>query len=126
MNPVENYIFELENPQREIMTLFHDLFVNQYELTANIKWKVPTYFGNTWVFYMNPDKKSNGVHLCFMRGNELSEKHRIIKSEGRKMVKSILITSVEEIPYEELTACFDEAVKLDKEVKFVAPKFRNE
>lgn len=121
MNPVETYIYKQEGNQQQIMTFFHDIFVNQYKLSANIKWNIPTYFGTTWVAYLNPDKKTNGVHVCFMRGNELSEKHVIVKSEGRKMVKSILITSIETIPYEALIKCIEEAVLLDKTVKFKAP-----
>ncbi len=121
MNPVETYIYEQNEKKQQILTFFHDLFINKYGLTANIKWKIPTYYGKAWVAYLNPDKKTDGIHICFVRGNELSEKHSILKTEGRKMVKSIYIDSVEKIPYEKLINCIEEAVTLDQTVKYKAP-----
>ncbi|WP_010182727.1 DUF1801 domain-containing protein [Aquimarina agarilytica] len=121
MNPVETYIFEQSENKQQILTFFHDLFVNQYGLTANIKWKIPTYYGKTWVTYLNPDKKKDGIHVCFVRGNELSEKHSILKAEGRKMVKSMYVDSLDKIPYEQFIDCIKEAITLDKTVKYKAP-----
>lgn len=121
MNPVESYIFEQEENKRAILTLFHDLFVNTYKLTAAIKWKVPTYFGKTWVFYLNPDKKK-GIHLCFMRGRELANTSGILNFKGRKMVLSYHVTTIEDIPYEALIESIEEAVLLDKTVPFKVKK----
>jgi len=121
MNPVESYIFEQNENERSILTFFHDLFINTYSLTGAIKWKVPTYFGKTWVFYLNPDKKG-GIHLCFMRGRELSNESGILESKGRKMVLSYHIKNIEEIPYRALIESIEEAVRLDKTVPFKVKK----
>jgi len=121
MNPVESYIFNQSEKEREIFTFFHGLFVNKYELDGFIKWKIPTYFGKTWIFYLNPDKK-NGVHLSFMRGNELSNSKGILNSMGRKMVLSYHITNLEDIPYEALIESIEEAINLDKTVAFKVKK----
>lgn len=117
MNPVESYIYERIENEREILTFFHDLFINTYDLKAAIKWKVPTYFGASWVFYLNPDKKG-GIHLCFMRGRELSNIGGILKSEGRKMVTSHNIKKLDDIPYKLLIENIEEAIHLDKTVPF--------
>ncbi len=121
MNPVETYIYKQSENKQQILTFFHDLFVNQYRLTAHLKWKIPAYYGKTWVTYLNPDKKKDGIHICFVRGNELSEKHSILKTEGRKMVKSIYIDKLDKIPYKQFIDCIEEAVTLDQTVKYKAP-----
>lgn len=121
MNPVESFIFERSEKEREILSFFHDLFVNTYDLKGALKWKVPTYFGVTWTFYLNPDKKG-GIHLCFMRGRELSNIGGILKSEGRKMVTSFNIKNLENIPYELLIQNIEEAILLDQTVPFKVQK----
>jgi len=114
MNPVENFIYQQPETTQNILLFFHELLVNQYNLTPKYKWKVPMYFGNQWILYLNPDKKSLGVHICFCRGNELSNPHQILESKGRKLVSSILVTNLEELPYTEILQCIEEAVHLDK------------
>ncbi|WP_010522568.1 DUF1801 domain-containing protein [Aquimarina agarivorans] len=121
MNPVEDYIHTQSEITQKILTFMHDILINTYSLKAAIKWKIPTYFGISSVVYLNPDKKLEGVHVCFMRGNELSEKHSILKSNGRKMVKSVYVDSIENLPYKSLINCIDEAIILDKTVKYKAP-----
>jgi len=121
LNPVESYIFEKTENERAILTFFHDLFINKYQLTGAIKWKIPTYYGKSWILYMNPDKKE-GIHLCFVRGNELSNSSGILESKGRKMVLSYHIKNIEEIPFEALIISIEEAILLDKTIPFTMKK----
>ena len=118
MNPVENYIYKQNAERREVFIFFHELLTHQFQLIPHIKWSVPMYKGKAWVIYLNPDKKSNGVHVCFLRGNELSNKNNILNAKGRKLVSSILVETIDTIPYKLLLECIEEAVELDKNVTF--------
>ncbi len=121
MNPVDSYILSQPNDKRDIFTFFHSLFTNTYGLTPHIKWNIPTYYGKTWIFYINPDKKE-GIHLCFMRGNELSNPQKVLESKGRKMVLSYHIKNLDNIPYKLLIENIEEAINLDKTVAFKVRK----
>ncbi len=118
MNPVENYIYKQEANQREIFIFFHELLTNQFQLVPHIKWNVPMYKGKSWVIYLNPDKKKTGVHVCFLRGNELSNQNKILDAKGRKLVSSIFIETIDKMPYDFLLESIQEAVELDAKVPF--------
>lgn len=115
MNPIESYIYSRAASQRDIMIFFHNILTKQFELSPFIKWKVPVYYGNSWLIYLNPDLKSDSVHLCFANGFLLSDKYKILERKGRKLVSSILIKNIEAIPYQQIIEIIEESVTLDKE-----------
>jgi len=92
MNPVEDYIYSKEGKQQEILIFLHELFTKKYQLNVQKKWGIPVYSAKQMVFYLNPDKKVDGIHLCFYHGIELAKDHPILQTKGRKLVASILIT----------------------------------
>ncbi len=112
MNPVATYIINRPPKEQEILMLFHTLFTKSYGLKSYIKWGIPTYFGNKHIFYLNPDKKE-GVHLCFMAGQKLSNKHGILQRLGRKVVLSYHIKNSNNIPYELLIESIEEMIEID-------------
>ena len=117
MNPVETYIYKQEPNQREILIFFHELLLNQEGITAQLKWGIPMYSGNKMIAYLNRDIKSNGVHFCFYNGVQLASNNPILQVKGRKMVASTLITSIENVPFEEISNCLQDAIILDKEMQ---------
>lgn len=112
MNPVEAFLYKLDTNERDIAYFFHSLLTEKFNLKAAIKWNVPTYSRNTLICYLNPDKKK-GVHLCFMKGNQLSDPKKILDSKGRKLVQSYHLLSLEDTSLEVLLECINEAVLLD-------------
>ena len=114
MNPVESFIYSNKGKQQEILIFFNDLFTKKYKLTAQRKWGIPVYSAKKMVFYLNPDKKIDGIHLCFYHGIELAKNHSILKTKGRKLVSSILITNLESMPFQELEDCIEDALEREK------------
>lgn len=113
MNPVESYIYSRSNNQRDIMIFFHKVLVEQFGLSPFIKWKIPVYYGNSWLIYLNPDSKNDDIHLCFANGHQLTDKYNILDRKGRKLVSSISIKKIETIPYKQIIEIIEESVTLD-------------
>lgn len=113
MNPVNAYILKQPKENQILITLFHTLFTETYGLKSYIKWSIPTYFGNKHLFYLNPDKKE-GVHLCFMAGQKLSNKHGILQPLGRKIVLSYHLKNIDDMPYELLIEAIEELIAIDR------------
>ena len=101
MSAVENYIYDFEGTQREVMLYLHHMLITDFELTSKIRYRVPFYYRKTWVCYMNPVNRK-GVEFAFIRGNELSNAQGILDFKNRKQVSSIDLLTIEDIPHEVL------------------------
>lgn len=130
MNPVETFIYQLNDKEREIASFFHGLLVNKFQLTPALKWRIPTYGKHSLVCYLNPDNKQAvqvgqaGLHLCFMRGNQIKDTSGILETKGRKMVKSYFINNLENLPLEAIENCIVEAIQIDHD-HYSRPKNHN-
>lgn len=113
MSNVEDYIEQFDGNQREIMLHFHSLLTLNFNLIQKIRFKVPFYYGKSWICYLNPTKKGK-VELAFVRGNELSNNQSILDSKGRKQVYSIEFETISEIPTEQINEIILEAILLDE------------
>ncbi len=85
MTAVEAFIYKYDDDQREIMLFFHRLLTLELNLTEKIRFKIPFYYGKSWICYLNPIGKDQ-VELAFVRGNELSNQQGILDNKGRKQV----------------------------------------
>ncbi len=117
MNTVEDYIFDYEGPEREVLEYFHELMTSFPGITAKIRFKVPFYYQKTWVCYLNPVKPDK-IALCFLRGYELSNDQGLLETKGRKQVSSVEFASVGEIPKEAILEIINEALLLDEMVPY--------
>lgn len=113
MTEVEDFIYQFEGKQREVMMYFHKLLTNDLNLTEKIRFKIPFYFSRSWICYLNP-LKNGKVEFAFVRGNELSNFRGILDSKGRKQVYSIEFENVSEIPLMEVNEIIQEAILLDE------------
>ncbi|MEM9545644.1 MAG: DUF1801 domain-containing protein [Bacteroidota bacterium] len=119
MSEVEDFIYEYQDEKRDIMLYFHNLFVNELNLMAKIRFKIPFYYGKSWICYLNPNK-SKEVELAFIRGNELSNAHGILETRERKQITSIEIRSVKEAPSSALLETIHEALLLDETTPYAS------
>jgi len=124
MNKVEDYIYSFEGDQLEVLLFFHDLLTSFQTVTSKIRFKIPFYYQNTWVCYLNP-VKPNKIAICFLRGYEMSNEQDILESKGRKQVLSAEFASVDEIPKKLMSEIINEALFLDETVPY-KPKRNNE
>ncbi len=113
MTEIENLIYQFEGQQRKIMLYFHNLLINEYNLTSKITFKCPCYYGKSWICYLKPTKR-NTIELTFFRGNELLNDRGLLANNGRKQLLSIDIEKVDSIPNSALKDVFHEALLLDK------------
>ena len=124
MNKVEDYIYSFEGDQLEVLLYFHDLLTSFQTVTSKIRFKIPFYYQNTWVCYLNP-VKPNKIAICFLRGYEMSNEHDLLESKGRKQVVSAEFATVDEIPKKLMKEIINEALFLDETVPY-KPKRNNE
>jgi len=113
MSEVEELIYQFEGNQREVMLHFHNLLTKDLNLTEKIRFKIPFYYGRSWICYLNP-VKNNKIELAFVRGNELSNYQEILDNRGRKQVYSIEFEKISEIPIQQINEIIHEAILLDE------------
>lgn len=113
MTEVENRIYQFDTAQREIVLFFHKMLTAEYLLTGKVTFKNPCYYKHSWICYLKP-LKNDRVELAFMRGNELSNDQGLLKSNGRKQLRSIEISDLKEIPLDTIKEILDEAIYLDE------------
>lgn len=112
MSPVENFIYQFDGDQREVMLFLHKWLTKELRLKEKIRFKVPFYDHRTWICYLNPTKHGS-VEFAFVRGNELSNEQRLLDHKGRKQVSSLEIKSLSELPRQALNEIVQEAILLD-------------
>lgn len=113
MTEIEDYIYQFDGNQRNIMLYFHNILTKELNLTEKIRFKIPFYYGKSWICYLNPIK-SKKIEFAFVRGNELSNKQGILINKGRKQVYSMEFSSISEIPVDLVNEIIHEAILLDE------------
>jgi len=118
---VEDYIYQLEGEQKKVMSFLHELLTIEYGLEAKIRYKIPFYFGNTWICYLNK-RKDDKVDFAIVRGREISNGNGLLEDRGRRMVLSAEFANVKEIPLDLLREVLEEAIFLDETTPYTFKK----
>lgn len=121
MDPVLNYIYNLEGQQKIIMEHLHNLIMFSPEITCKIRYRIPFYFRKSWICYLNP-VRNNGVELAFTRANELSNENGFLDFKDRRQVAGIIYYNIKEINEEPLIEVLEEAFLLDDTVKYASKR----
>lgn len=117
MSKVLDLIYEQDSPQQNIMLFLHKLLTEEYELTTKVTFNNPCYYKHSWICYLKPTKKAT-LELAFMRGNELSNTQGLLQSNGRKQLRSMEFSCIEDIPLALLKEILHEAVLLDQTIPY--------
>ena len=112
MNEVEDFIYQFEGGQQEVLLYFHHLFLD-LNLVSKIRYRVPFYYGKSWVCYLNP-QKNGSIELVFIYGRKLSNTQGILNDKGRKQVSGIEFSNLDEIPQEAIFEIIQEALLIDE------------
>ena len=113
INPqVDEYLQARSGNQREIMLLLDQMLMTYPGVVRKMRFKVPFYDRKSWICYLNPLKK-DAVELAFIRGNIMKDEHGLLVANGRKMVKGLRFSGVDDIPFELLGLYIEEALRLD-------------
>lgn len=117
MSP-EEFMYQYEGNQKEILDYFHHLFTEELGLTCKMRWKLPFYFNNSWIVYLNPTK-SNTVELSYVRGNEMSNANGLMEyKRSRKQIMSTEIKELKSLPLEGILDNLQEALMIDETVPY--------
>ncbi|MEO9965261.1 MAG: DUF1801 domain-containing protein [Reichenbachiella sp.] len=121
MTDILDFFSNLESPQRELMEVLHQRILVDERITCKLRFKIPFYFQKSWICYLNP-LKNNGVELCFLRANELSNEQNLLDFKDRKQVAGISYYSMDQIDKQALDQILHEAIILDESVKYAAKR----
>lgn len=122
---VEEFIYQYEGNQKQILDYFHHLFTEELGLVCKIRWKLPFYFLNSWIVYLNPTK-DNTVELAYVRGNELSNANGLLDFKNRKQISSIEIKDLKSMPIDGILEILQEALMIDETVPYNVRKKNNQ
>ena len=121
MTAVDNFIYEHEGKQREVMLYLHNLLSSGFNLTAKMRYGIPFYYRKSWICYLNPTKKGM-AEFAFTRGNELSNAQGLLDNKGRKQVFSVEFGSIADIPNEVINEIIQEAILLDETIPYASKR----
>ncbi len=114
MKTIEEYLETIENEDIVNKILYyHSRFINIPHVRFEIKYRLPFYYGNSWICYFNVIK-NNQLELCFTRGFELSNHQGILEARGRKQIKGLHVLAVPSSQTPLILEIFQEALLLDE------------
>ncbi|MEP0132383.1 MAG: DUF1801 domain-containing protein [Eudoraea sp.] len=117
MNPAENYILSQPEPYRSILLHLQSVIEQTVpEVDLKFKYKIPFYYlqGRPYC-YLNQSK--NYVDLGFWNAAHLTVHLEHMTTAGRKIMRSLRYTSLEEIDHTILKEVLKDAYKV-KDQKF--------
>ena len=116
MNPAEVYILKQKEPLQSIMLYIRQVIFDAVpEIDEKYKYNIPFYYYKEKpVCYINILKGTNYVDLGFWDGFKLSNKHGLLKSNNRKMVKSLEFLSLKDVDLTVLKETLIEAILIKK------------
>lgn len=117
MTDVEDFIYNYENKQKEVMLYLHKFLTLEFCLTAKLRFNIPFYYGKSWICYLNPLKDSK-IEFAFVRGNQLSNEQGILFNNGRKQVFSLELEEISSTPISLLKEVIQEAILLDETIPY--------
>jgi hypothetical protein len=121
MTDTEQFIYQFDGSQRDIMLFFDRLLTADFGLRGKITYKIPFYYKESWICYLNP-LKNGAIELAFTRGNELSNAQGLLQHKGRKQVRGIDLQNMGRIPVEPLEEIIHEAILLDENIPYTSKR----
>jgi hypothetical protein len=121
MEQIENFIYQFEGDQRRMLWYLHQLLTEEFHLEAKIRYKIPFYYGRTWICYLNPIK-NEGIEFAFVRGNELSNHQGVLHHRGRTQVAGIELYHLTDLPREAMIEVIHEAIILDETTPYTVKR----
>ncbi|MGW9687119.1 DUF1801 domain-containing protein [Flagellimonas sp. 2504JD1-5] len=115
MNPAEEYILSQKEPFKSILFQLQVLIETTIpNLELKYKYKIPFYYLDGKPFcYLNVPRKKDYVDLGFWSSAHLTVHLDKMVTEGRKVMKSLRYTSLEEIDAAVLTAILKDAQSIN-------------
>ena len=121
MIDIEEFAYRYSEEQANLLLYLYHLITSFPHIRAKISYRIPFYYGKSWICYTNPTKKG-GVELAFVRGNELSDENNLLQARDRKQVSGITLMSMQEVNESHLVSLLIQAIELDRTKPYKGPK----
>lgn len=109
MNPLEEYYFRIDEPERSALLFLRQkiLASDTENITETLSFGLPFFkFKKKMLCYFYFSKKHRQHYVSFYHGNRLD--HPLLLSEGRKKFKILLIDMEEDLPVDLILELIDE------------------
>ncbi|MEO0899411.1 MAG: DUF1801 domain-containing protein [Bacteroidota bacterium] len=113
MKTVEDFLYDREGKQREILFALREFFMGFPAIQEKLRYGIPFFYRHSWICYLSP-KKGDWIELVFLHGQEFSNEQGLLVAGERKMVSGIPIYTVKEIPWQGLEEIWQEALIIDQ------------
>lgn len=117
LEQVQDYIYEQEEPQQQLLQFLHEVLMGYMQFTCKIRYRIPFYYLKSWICYLNPTK-TGGVELAFVRGNELNNENGALQFKDRKQIGGITYHNIQEIDTAVIFEILQEAILLDETIPY--------
>lgn len=121
MEQVLAYIDSQEPSLQPLFLALHDKLMAHPNMEAKIRYRIPFYFGQSWICYVNP-LKTGGLELAFVRGNELETVKDLLEFRDRKQVGGVMLRVLTDLEKPELSLILQEAVLLDRHIPYASKR----
>ena len=111
---LSDFNLNISDNQYEIMNRLDKLFRDIPGIELQKRFKIPFYYRHSWIAYLNPIKK-DGIELCFIYGNEMSNHDGKLDAKKRKQISGISFYDILDINPDPVLDHFHEALILDEE-----------
>lgn len=109
---VLEYFDQFSGEKAEIFSQLLSIIQTFPMLKDKISYGIPFFYGKRWICYL-AERKTGEVELAFPRGVELDIFDNVLLKLGRKQVRSLLFSSLDEIDKSLVIDIISEAVALD-------------
>lgn len=105
---------------REVCSSLCETIMQYPNLEIKKKFKLPFFYGNTWICYFN-FLKTQEIEICFVRGRELQSKE-LLNFKERVMIGGLSYKTIDDIDDGVIKLLLEEAVNLDGEKPYTFTK----
>jgi hypothetical protein len=112
---------KLTDNQQQLMMHLNELLENEFQLSRKMRFKLPFYFKNSWICYLNP-LKNGALELAFTRANELPKDLDMLDFKDRKQVGSFTFFELSDELMMQIRIIMSEATLLDQEKEYASKR----
>lgn len=110
-------ILKYTENQQKIFEFYNDLFLSYDNIKYKTRYKIPFYYGETWICYLSP-KGEVGVELCFLRPIDMKLSVDNLDYKDRKQIAGITIVDLDQKQIRVIKEIFEEAIFVDETIKY--------
>lgn len=116
-------ISKYSEKQRKLFEFYNELFLSYDNIKYKTRYKIPFYYGKTWICYLSPKEKDE-IELCFLRPIDMRFSIDKLDFKNRKQIAGITITEINKSQVSLIKEIFEEAIFVDETIKYTPKSYR--